>query len=459
MKLKFNHHYFDFINPFSFHRESLKNNVREGVAAEIVIKALDYFLVPFALFLGATDKQIASVVAVPFLASALIILFSYPLVELVGSRLSIVLVCASLQAITLLPLVFIPFLHGSGAISLLIISILCFRALGTVMGASWGSLVSDYLKENERGKFFGCRSHVTGVMGLIITGVFGLWLHLTEKSFPAIAFSTLFAVLLLSRFYSVFFIKKMRDMPIKTSDKQYKIPLTKIFFPILRLFSLSKDKNFFRFLIFVSLTSFATQMSLPFFSVWLRESLGFNFIWYTAIFLASICMGLFFFPLWGRHADIVGNVKVMRQASWLIAIIPLLWIFIRNPVGIIIVEFISGIAWSGFNLSSTNYIYDCCRSNQRVQCLVAFNFITGIFSFLGAFCAGFLLNKLPYFFGFKITALFLVSSILRIIADLVILGSFSEIRKVKAISSRDLFLSVIGLKPLSGTETNWEENY
>ncbi|HQP92165.1 MAG TPA: hypothetical protein PLU24_05770, partial [Candidatus Omnitrophota bacterium] len=102
----------------------------------------------------------------------------------------------------------------------------------------------------------------------------------------------------------------------------------------------------------------------------------------------------------------------------------------------------------------------CCRSSQRVQCLVAFSFVTGIFSFLGALCGGFLLNNAPPLLGFRIPVLFLVSSILRLTADLIISGSFSETRKdIKHVSSWDLFMSIIGLKPIEGSEKTIEQNF
>ena len=435
--------------------------MREGIAAEVVIKALDYYLIPFALFLGATNKEIGDLIALPYLASSVIILFSYRLMRMIGSRLKIVLLCAFAQTFVLFPLVILPVFRGYRAtITALIFFIVIFRALGTVIGASWGSLVSHYLKDNERGKFFGCRSHVTGVSGLAIAGLFGAWLHLTEqKNFQVTGFAILFLAVAMSRFISVLIIRKMKDISIPNPQRPQKA-MRKFTLPFWHLINLSKDSNFLKFLIYVSLTTFAAQFSLPFFSVWLWKSLGLNYIWYTAIHLSSILMGLIFFPLWGRHADLVGNVRILRQTSWVIALIPLLWVFVRNPAALIFVEFLSGIVWAGFNLSSTNYIYDCCSPFERVQCLVAFHFITCVFSFLGAFLGGNLLQYLPAIMGYQMASLFVISAILRLIADTVISGKFAEIRqKVKKVSSWDLFLSVIGLRPIAGSETTWEENY
>ena len=111
---------------------------------------------------------------------------------------------------------------------------------------------------------------------------------------------------------------------------------------------------------------------------------------------------------------------------------------------------LSGFAWSGFNLCATNFIYDAVTPEKRTRCIAYFNVFTGMALFLGALLGGFLLNVLPALFGYKILSLFLIASILRFITVLFLSGKIKEVRKIEQITSKELFYSVVGIKPILG---------
>ena len=60
---------------------------------------------------------------------------------------------------------------------------------------------------------------------------------------------------------------------------------------------------------------------------------------------------------WCRHADLVGNVRILRLSSFLAVLIPVLWLFSQNPAYLLLVQMFAGFAWSGVTLSAANFIY------------------------------------------------------------------------------------------------------
>lgn len=52
-------------------RKSLDASWKEGIPAAVMLGIIDYYLVPYGLFLGASVQEIGFLVALPFLLAAL----------------------------------------------------------------------------------------------------------------------------------------------------------------------------------------------------------------------------------------------------------------------------------------------------------------------------------------------------------------------------------------------------
>ena len=158
-------------------------------------------------------------------------------------------------------------------------------------------------------------------------------------------------------------------------------------------------------------------------------------------------------PFWGRLADRVGNVRVLKITGLFVPFVPILWIFSTNWYYLIAVEFYAGIVWSGFNLCAANFILDSVQPEKRVRCLSYFNLINGIAVFLGATLGGILSEMLPALNGHKAMSLFLISGLLRLGLYLLPAHRFYEVRaSVEKISSRDLFFSVLGIQSTASAQ-------
>lgn len=430
---------------------SLAASRREGVASQVTIGILDYYLVPFALYVGATTGQIGWLVAFPSLLSALSQFFVVDVLRAVGNRRRLLLWVVALQALVLLPLPALAILNIPGRFAAVFALTAAFRVLGAVMGPPWGSLMSDYLPESRRGRYFGGRSQLVGISGLVSAGVCGLILYALKTRSQAAAFVVLFAAAFAFRGLAFPFMRRLVNLPEHHEAAEafdWRAARRRL-----------RNSNTARFVAYVASITFAAQLSAAYLSVHMLRDLHFDYLRYTIVQLASAAAGFATFPVWGRHADLVGNARVMKLNSFLLPLIPVLWCATERFWGLALVEVFGGFVWAGFNLCTTNFLYESVPAAKRVRALGYFNLVNGAALFLGGTLGGWLAEKLPAVGGYRLHTLFLLAAACRLAADVILSKRFGEVRSSHLpVSSSKLFFSVVGLRPLTGQnlDIEWE---
>ena len=97
---------------------------------------------------------------------------------------------------------------------------------------------------------------------------------------------------------------------------------------------------------------------------------------------------------WGRFGKSHGNLYLLKLTTILMVILPLLWISVYyfNYEGRIIVSLIinilAGITFSGFGLSSFNYLYEISDEKEVVKISSLTNCLKGVGIFVGSVIAG-----------------------------------------------------------------------
>lgn len=415
----------------------------EGAFASGMIGFTQDYFTPFLLLLGGTPRHVGALSAFPNLFASLIQLKVADLAEQFKSRKKIINIFVLLQGLALLPLIAISLFQYSNPV-FFIIMVVFFTSFGAIIVPAWGSMMSDLVSEERRGEYFGWRSRILGfiVVGSAFTA--GLILHWTKGVNLFLGFTLVFSIAFIFRIISWLFLNKMHEPPLEYHRDHY--------FSFIDFISRIKESNFAKFVVFVSMMSFSVNLASPFFSVLMLKDLHFSYMLYAVITVTATLTIYLMINRWGRLADKVGNLRVIRFTAPLIALIPLLWIINRNPVFLILVQFVSGFAWAGFNLSASNFIYDAVTPPKRTRCICYFNFFNGLALCGGALLGGLLLRNLPPFFGYRILTLFLLSSILRLIVSLAGPMKIKEVRPVQEINSNQLFFGIVGIKPLLGIE-------
>ena len=211
-----------------------------------------------------------------------------------------------------------------------------------------------------------------------------------------------------------------------------------------------RESNFLKFVVFSACLTFATYLSAPFFAVFMLRDLQLSYLTYMALQVCSSFASLVALPLWGKHADLVGNVRVLRLSSFFAALIPIFWLFSHDPAYLMLIQIWGGFSWSGVTLSAANFIYDAVTPQKRVRCIAYFNVINGVALFLGSLLGGFLASRLPPLFGYRLLSLFALSCFCRLFLYLLLSRSFREVRPAHEVSIHELFFSVVGIRPLVG---------
>ena len=402
----------------------------------------DYYTTPAALFLGATVQQVALIAALPNLLSSLSQFFSVRVIYWVGGRLKLLVRLVFSQATLILGIAILPLLQIPYRVELLLIFLVFAGMCGGLAGPAWGSLMSDYVPAKKRGRYFGWRNRAVGAVTVASVVASGLLLNFFHRRYYGAGFALVFSLAAAARYLSGYFISRMDEPP------QRKDPASDFtFIMFLRRF---RESNFLKFVVFSGCLTFATYLASPFFAVFMLRDLQLSYLTYMALQVCSLLAALVALPLWGKHADLVGNVRVLRLSSFLAALIPAFWLFSQHPVYLMGVQMVSGFAWSGVTLSAGNFIYDAVTPQKRVRCIAYFNVINGLALFFGASLGGYLGSRLPPLFGYRLLALFALSCACRLAFYLLLSRRFREVRAAHEVSIQELFFSVVGIRPLVG---------
>jgi len=423
-------------------RETLRISFKDGVFASVMSGVTDPYFTPFALALGATVQQIGWVSGLPQFFGSLSQLFAVQAVYRIGGRLKLLVGAVSIQATLLLLIALLAWIDSPHRIALFVALLILFIVAGALAGPAWGSLMTEYIPKAKRGRYFGWRNRILGFVHVASMIAAGLLLYRSESHSALIGFAVIFSAGALARFVSASYLARMRDVPQKRDPGAD--------FTFYRFIVRFRHSNFVKFVAFTAMITFASYLSAPFFAVFMLRDLGFTYFTYMVLQVLATVAGLVAMPMWGMHADAVGNARVLRLSGFFVCLIPLFWLATRNVVYLAGVQMLAGFVWSGFTLAATNFIYDAVSAPKRIRCISYFNVLNGAAIFSGASLGGFLAARLPPLQGYSLLTLFLISSLCRLAVYFALFNRFREVRASRDVSIRELFFSVVGIRPLIG---------
>ncbi len=409
---------------------SLKYSVLDGAAFSAMLGLTQEYIVPFALALGAATGQVGLLASIPNLTMALSQLVAPMLTRKAGSRKGLILPVVFLHALMWLPIMLTPYLFPSQGIWWLIAFYTLCTVFGSLGNPAWGSMMADLVSEETRGRYFGFRGRIAGLVTLVFFFIGGAILQFSKAN-VLVGFSMLFGGAMLFRFLSWYYLSRMYEPHLSRKRERH---------DLLETVKTIGSSNLGKFTIYVSLLNFATFLAGPFFAVYMLRELKFSYLTYVAIIATAAVANMLFLTFWGKRADRAGNLKVIKIASAFITFLPMLWLGGNQPSYLIPVQVISGFAWAGFNLASMNFIYDASAREERTQYIAVFNAMNGVAICLGALLGGYLAPILPPIMGQSLLTLFLLSGILRGLATLLLLPRVKEVRQVPTMSAASLLL-------------------
>jgi len=417
--------------------QTKKLSIKEGSFYSIMDGVGLRFISPFALSLGASNNGIGIISSLPNLLGNFAQLLTHRAMNRY-SRKKIVFLGVLLQALMWLSIIGVALAYfklgfsSSTSTILLIIFYTLLITFGSFAGPAWYSWMNDIVI-TEKGKYFGKRSAITGFVALLAMLVAGWLLDKFELAHLALwGFAMLFSIAFLGRLVSAMLFKKHYEPKFKTSKEYY--------FSLWAFIKKMHSNNFGRFVIYVTLTSLTTSIAGPFFVVYVYKDLNFTNLYYSLYIIVGSLATLMFQPAWGKFADKFGNAKVLKICGGLVPLVPLSWLPLPTILThaswlvlpfILLTQIFSGFAWAGFNLSTTNFIYDAVTRERMALCIAYFNIINSLGTFIGALIGGIIASSSLHFLGFTpILFVFFLSGISRFIVSSFMQSQFKEVRKI-----------------------------
>ncbi len=426
---------------------SLQHSVRDGVYYSSMYGSGETYLAAYALFLKATTAQIAVLTTLPLLLGSFAQLLSAWYGKRTGKRKTIIMGGVIFQALMWLPMIWLPYVFPSQAIPILLVCVVLFYAAGHVSNPVWSSLMGDLVPEDKRGRFFAYRAALMNLASFIALVLAGGILYLCEAGTHTRAgFTIIFCIAAAARLLSAYHVSRMVEpVPPVIAARQ---PQPSSLPDLLRRI---RQSSFARFSVFFALMNFAVGIAAPFFTVYMLNGLGFSYLEFMGAMAAVVIMQFLVLGSWGRISDAFGNRIILIVTGITISILPLLWLVSTNYWYIIAVHLVSGLCWAGFSLSASNFVYDAVAPGKRGMYVAINSVLSNTGVFLGALLGGYLglvlsneatLFNITVSFPDKLSWVFLISAIARMIMAVIFIPYLREVRPVQPLPTKNLMLRV-----------------
>jgi MFS family permease len=344
-------------------------------------------LIGYMLHIGASTAEIALVGSVPLLAQVASPAAAW-LAAALGRRKPLIVALALVSrllwlvaaAIPALPLA--PELRPTFLVALVLLTSLFLASNGTI----WAAWMGDVVPERQRGRYFGFRTGLTGVVGMLASLAAGQWL---DRVAAPLSFQVVLVAAVVSALGGVWIYTRQYDPPTPSVRLRWRQLLS---VPL-------RDQGFRRFLGFAIFWTFVVFLAAPFVFPYFLDELGLTFtqvaIW--TMIAATTTLGTSM--LWGRVADRVGNKAVLAIGTFIAGVaLPGNWILagLTGNVGFIWVSAVfDAIAWGAIGPAIFNLALHSAPQANRVVYIAMYSFATGIAGFVGGVLAA------PLLLGFR----------------------------------------------------------
>lgn len=410
-------------------RRSLIYSVFDGAMWSLMYGLAENFMTPFANSFGATVLEISLLGGLSQLAVGGGQLLGGYLVQHTGiSRQKLSCVTVVIHAASWLFTFLLTWLTRSALVGILVYCAGCFFT--NIGSPGWSSWMNDLVPEKKRGAFWSSRNTILGFVQFGAVVVAGLSLDFAKKTGGlAACYGILFSTAFAFRMGSVFFLSRQHHPRFEPDRSGESLSFLKFLAELPR-------SSFGRFVIFIALTNFTVMMVNPIIQVYLLKSLDLNYIPYTVITMAATVGAFVFMTYWGGLSDRFGNKRILIVTSAGLPAIALAWVFVRPIWALVLLQLLSGFVTSGFNLATTNYIFDATPNKSLPKVMAYFNTMNTAFGFAGSLFSGLLAKfaiSIDVHFGWfgPYLMIFALAAVLRAIVLVLFAHRIKEVRDIE----------------------------
>lgn len=446
-------------------RRTLRFSQQEAVASATMTGTSDNFLNAFAIYLQASAMQLGWLTAIPQLFGALAQIVSVWMGNHVR-RKPLVVCAAFTQSMLVAGIAALALTEGFDVLQdqkitlLIVLAVGYFTCLNSIQ-PHWRAWMGSLVPQQRRGVFFAARTRLTmaATLMIFISGGFILS-HSAENDNTWLGFAVLFGIAATGRFVSSILLWRMHDPAPEAGQNAMQL-----LHSWRHVRESLRDPTFRNYSFFVACTQGAVALSAPFFAMYMLRDLEFTYLQFSINSIASIGTQFVMLQYWGKFCDRFGNHLLMIISSCMIPLIPLLWMVSTDYNYLLFVQVISGISWSGFTLSTANYLYDIRPHNTNFAFYAAIQSGTSaLLIFIGGLLGGYLARHAPDIAeniqsywqpGSDLFIVFVTTTLLRtlVVAYFVPLLKEPKIRRRPKIL--ELIFRVARISAISGVVLDW----
>jgi MFS family permease len=344
------------------------------------------FEVLYFLALGASATLVGMRSSINSAVSLLAPLIGAWLVARTGKRkLWVLLGGGGIGRLCLLLTVFIPFLFEGSAAPWVFVGLIAVQALvGSLSTPSANSLFGDIVPIGVRGRFVGLQMTAAN---LVRVGVIPLAGWMIKQIGGMAGYQVTIAIAVALGFIATSFYARIPE-PEAAEGPAHRGAQGAAFREGFRHFV--RDRLFLTFCLVQFIWNVGIQLSGPFFSVHMVQTLGFGVDTISLLATVSTIVNVIAVRVAGPLVDRKGAEKVTMVGMLLVPWMPFLWIFAKSPFAVGLVRSYGNIAWAGVHVAAMALILRITPARYRAQYIAFFNTIVGIAAIIGPLPAGFI---------------------------------------------------------------------
>jgi MFS family permease len=409
-------------------RTSLKASTIDGVFAAIFSSVTSgVLLTNFLLQLGANPLEIGMLSSIPMVTNAL-----QPLGALLAQRshsrhffcLQLFVPARLLWLILIAGICWIGWSNTNshqlvGWTLAIVFASNILAGLGT---SSWLSWMTVLVPHRLRGRYFGFRNSAASLTTLIAVPLVGFAISILPGS-AIQGYGIVLGLGIIAGIVSLACQNFMVDVnpqlppPSLLSPPKSTPAVVEVIQPP-PIFSLFKDVNFVKFLLYFGVWAFAVNLIVPFYNLYLLDNLKLDLSWVSLYASLHAGTNLVMLLVWGKIADRLGNRPLLLLVGILVGILPLFWLGTGNNLlslwlWLPLIHLVKGSLWAAIDLCSNNIQMELAPKSYPSSYFAIAAATAGVFGALGT-TVGSQLTTLDFIGG--LPGVFAISAVVRLLA-------------------------------------------
>jgi MFS family permease len=366
----------------------LRGLVADGMCSQAMVTlSQGPILAGFAILLGASNLAIGLIAAVGPLSNVLQVPAIAWLERHGRRKRAVVLSCLASRSL-LLPTAAIPWIAPQPLhVPLLVVLLAAQFSLAAVSGCGFNSWVHDLVPSERLGPLFARRMTWAMALGSALSLASGIWLDAGARGgWPEASYLAVFVLAAVAGYVGCGFLASIPEPRMQpAAGGSVRDAIAAPF----------RDARFRTVLVFVGAWTFAAQLAIPFFAVYLIRRLDLGMAWVLGLSVLSQVAHAVALPAWGRVAARRGDKAVLMMSVPLFSAAAAAWPLAGSgtgsAVGIAVlatIHVLAGVSVAGVTLCAGNLALREAPKGRGTAYLATNSLVAGVAAIAAPLIAG-----------------------------------------------------------------------